>query len=100
MKKSVTPVRERASTLGMSLFATDSAYFQFRNSLATSARVRNIGLAVRNLKVVIAVGVKPSFNNTLTTTKELPQIVINKNIRKAWKGRIARSGTDKDLLYC
>lgn len=99
MKKNVTPVRARTSTLGMSLFATDSAYFLFRTLLATST-ARNIGLAVRNLKVAIAVGVKPSFNNTLTTTKELPQIVINKNIRKAWKGRIARSGMSKDFLYC
>lgn len=99
MKKNVTPVRARTSTLGMSLFATDSAYFLFRTLLATST-ARNIGLAVRNLKVAIAVGVKPSSNNTLTTTKELPQIVINKNIRKAWKGRIARSGIGKDFLYC
>jgi hypothetical protein len=83
----------------MSFVATDSAYFLFRTLLANST-ARNIGLASRNLKVAIAVGVKPSFSNTLTITKELPQIVINKDIRKAWKGRIARPGMGKDFLFC
>jgi hypothetical protein len=45
--------------------------------------------AIRNLKVAIAIGLNPSSNAILTTTKELPQNKIRMSIREALKRLIA-----------
>lgn len=48
--------------------------------------MRKNALAVRSLKVAIAIGVSPSTSAILTTTKLLPQTVMRNVMRKALVG--------------
>ena len=52
--------------------------------------MRKSALAVRSLKVAIAIGVSPSASAILTMTKLLPQMVMRSVMRRALVGLMLR----------